>query len=384
MQVNTTAAVKDGAMRQAIDIGLLDLFGMVAKDWKRVFGGALLCGALAFGGATLVAPTFTARTTFLPPQQAQSSGAAAALSSLGALGALAGGVGMKTPADQYASLALSRTVSDQIIEQFELMKVYEETLRDDVRKELGENVRVLIGKKDGLITIEVDDKSPDRAAKMANAYVERLRALADTLAVTEAQQRRRFFEQQLAMTRDRLTQAQVALQGSGYSQGVLKAEPKAAAELYARLRAELTAATVKLETMGSMLTDRAPELQQQRALVQALRGQIASVEQKSEQPGGGTEAGAERDAGYIGKYREFKYQETLFELFARQYEMARVDEAREGGLIQVLDAAVVPERKSKPKRGLLAAGAAVVAAVLLAVWSVVSQIGSALRRARSV
>lgn len=379
MQVTTSAGADDGSVRHAIDIGLLDLLGMVGNDWKRVCGGALLCGALAFGAASLVAPSFTARTTFLPPQQAQSSGAAAALSSLGALGALAGGVGMKTPADQYASMALSRTVSDQIIDQFELMKVYDEKLRDDVRKELGENVRVLIGKKDGLITIEVDDKSPERATKMANAYVGRLRALADTLAVTEAQQRRRFFEQQLTMTRDRLTQAQVALQGSGYSQGVLKAEPKAAAELYARLRAELTAATVKLETLGSMLTDRAPELQQQRALVQALRTQITNVEQKSDAPVSGA-GSAGSDAGYIGKYREFKYQETLFELFARQYEMARVDEAREGGLIQVLDEAVVPERKSKPKRGLLAAGVAAAVLVLLSAWTVMAQIGAALRR----
>lgn len=360
-------------LRRQIDIGLLDLAGMIGRDWKRVSGGALLSGALAFGAATLVPPTFTARTTFLPPQQQQSSGAAAALSSLGALGALAGGA-VKTPADQYASLALSRTVSDRIIDQFDLMKVYDEDLRDDTRMELADNVRVLLGKKDGLITIEVDDKSPERASRMANAYIDRLREMTDALAVTEAQQRRRFFEKQLTTTRDQLTQAQVALQGSGYSQGVLKAEPKAAADTYARLRAELTSATVKLETLGRMLTERAPEIQQQQALVTALRAQVAAVEQKSETPS---------DAGYISKYREFKYQETLFEMFARQYELARVDEAREGGLIQVLDVAVVPERKSKPKRGTIAVLAAVAAGLLLSGWSVLRQINAQLRRPAS-
>jgi uncharacterized protein involved in exopolysaccharide biosynthesis len=210
---------------------------------------------------------------------------------------------------------------------------------------LAKNVRIGVGKKDGLITVEVDDKSPQRAADMANRYVDELRYMTSNIAIGEAQQRRLFFERQLAQTRDRLTSAQLALQASGFSQGALKAEPKAAAEGYAKLRAEATAAEVRLQAIRGSLVDDTPEVRQQQATLNALRAQLARLEQASDSASG---------PDYIGKYREFKYQETLFELFAKQYELARVDESREGALIQVVDLAAPPELKSKPKRALTA------------------------------
>jgi uncharacterized protein involved in exopolysaccharide biosynthesis len=192
---------------------------------------------------------------------------------------------------------------------------------------------------------------------MANRYVEELRRMTSTIAVSEAQQRRLFFERQLGQTRDRLTAAQLALQGSGFSQGALKAEPKAAAEGYAKLRAEVTAAEVRLQAMRGSLVDETPEVRQQQATLNALRAQLARLEQASDAAGG---------PDYVGKYREFKYQETLFELFARQYELARVDESREGALIQVVDEASPPERKSSPKRALVAVSATMAALLVLA------------------
>lgn len=339
------------------EISLIDLFKVVAIHWKLVVFGPLLAGVAAFGVASLIPPTFTAQTTLLPPQQQQSS-AAAALSQLGTLAGLAGGaVGVKSPADQYIGLMQSVTVSDRIIEEFKLMAVYEAKFRQDARKALAANVRIAAGKKDGLITIEVDDHDPTRAADIANAYVAGLRHVTSTLAVSEAQQRRAFFEIQLQNTKERLTRAQIALQTSGINQGTLKTEPKAAAEGYARLRAELTSAEVRLQTMQRMLSENSPELLQQQAMLSALRSEIRRLEQQDNTSGQSDE--------YITKYREFKYQETLFELFARQYELARLDESREGALIQVLDIATPPERKSKPKRGLIAAAASIVFGFLL-------------------
>lgn len=283
----------------------------------------------------------------------------AALGSLGALAGLAGG-SVKSSADQYVALMTSVTVSDRIIDAFDLMKVYEQEYRSDTRKILSKTVSINAGKKDGLITIEVDDKDPKRAAAMANAYVDGLRYMTSNLAVSEAQQRRVFFETKLGETKEKLTQAQIALQASGFNPGAIKTEPKAAAEAYARVQAEVTAAEVKLKSLRSMLADSASEVVQQLALLSALRGQLDRIE-RSSQP-------ASENADYITRYREFKYQETLFELFARQYENARLDESREGTLIQVVDPAAVPDKKSKPKRAFIVLGGVVAGFLLSSLW----------------
>jgi uncharacterized protein involved in exopolysaccharide biosynthesis len=338
------------------ELTLGELLLALRRRWRLLIVAPLVVGALALGITYLIPPTFTASTTFMPPQQGQ-SGAAAALAALGPLASLAGGASaVRTPGDQYVALIQSVTVADRLIEQFKLMEVYDSKYRVDARRDLTKNVRVALGKKDGLITIEVDDTSPQRAADMANRYVDELRRVTAGLAVTEAQQRRVFFEQQLQQGRDRLAQAQQALQASGFNAGALKAEPKAAAEAFARLRAEATAAEVRLQATRTALMDSAPEVQQQLATLSALRAQLAAAERATDSSGG---------PDYIGRYREYKYQETLFDLYARQFELARVDESREGALIQVIDPATAPERKSKPKRALIAGGAALVAAVLL-------------------
>lgn len=341
-------------------VGLLDLAIPLAESRWWLIGGPILAAAAAFGVTYLIPPSFTARTSLLPPQQQQSA-AAAALGQLGALAGLAGGAAgnLKSPADQYVALMQSTRVADQLIDRHGLMKIYDVDYRFEARKELASNTRITAGKKDGLIVIEVDDEDPKRAASIANDYVEQLRSLNNQLALTEAQQRRVFFETELKQTRDRLASAQQALEASGFAQGALKAEPKAAAESYAKLRAELTSAEVRLQTMRRNLADGTPEVQQQSTLVGALRGQVAALERNTDL-GGGSE--------YVSKYREFKYQETLFELFARQYELARVDESREGALIQVVDAATAPERKSKPKRVMIAAAAAALSLFGLIVW----------------
>ena len=350
-------------------LSLLDVALLLARHLKLLILGPLCVGLAALGATYLIAPTFTARTSFLPPQQPQSA-AASALSSLGALSGLAVGAGgLKSPADQYVSLLQSVTVQDQLIDTFKLMQVYESKFRFEARKTLAGNVRVSLGKKDGLIAVEVDDTDPKRAAELANRHVDELRRVTAELALSEAQQRRQFFDIQLKQTRDKLSQAQLALQSSGFNQSALRAEPKAAADSYARMRAEVTAAEVRLQTLRGGLVDSAPEVQQQVTRLQALRGQLGKLESSLN----GAESG-----DYVSKYREFKYQETLFDLFSRQYELARVDESREGSLIQVVDAATPPEHKSRPRRAIVAVVSTGIGLIMALLFVVLRQ---SLRRA---
>jgi uncharacterized protein involved in exopolysaccharide biosynthesis len=341
---------------------MLDLALPLAQHWKLLLLGPLLVGLVVLGISFLMPKTYLSRTVFLPPQQQQSA-AAAAISQLGALSGLAGAAAnIKSPADQYIALLQSVTISDRLIDAFDLMKVYDEKYRFRAREVLARNVRVTLGKKDGLITVEVEDESAPRAADMANRYVEELRGLTSRLALTEAQQRRVLFETQLMQTRDRLTKAQQALQASGYSQGALNSDAKASAEGYARLRAETTAAELRLQALRRGLSDATPEVQQALSTVGGLRTQLARLAESTDLTGA---------PDYVSKFREFKYQETLFELLARQYELARVDEAREGALVQVVDEAKPAEYKHRPLRALIAAAAWLVSLILLAmfVWA---------------
>jgi capsule polysaccharide export protein KpsE/RkpR len=283
----------------------------------------------------------------MPPQQQQSS-AAAMLAGLGALGGLAGAAsGLKNPADQYVAFLKSRSVQDALIDRFKLTERYDEKFKQDTRKSLEKNVQIAAG-KDGLITIDVDDRDPQFSAQLANAHVEELGKLLNRLAVTEAQQRRMFFERQLNNAKDNLTKAEQALKSSGVNSSALKANPGAAVEGLAKLKATITAQEIKLASMRGYLTESAPDFKQAQTELSAMRGQMARAEKED------SGAGSGGDSDYIAKFRDFKYHETLFDLFAKQFEMARVDESREGAVIQVLDVAQTPERKSKPKKALIA------------------------------
>jgi uncharacterized protein involved in exopolysaccharide biosynthesis len=340
-------------------ISLMELASVLLARWRLLLAVPTTVGLTALAVSFLIPPTFTARTTFLPPQQQQSS-AASALASLGALAGLAGGaVNIKTPGDQYISLMQSVNVEDRIVDRFKLMALYETKYRFQARTTLEKNVRISLGKKDGLITLEADAKDPQLAADMANQYVAELRRLTSELALTEAQQRRAFFKTELENTKSKLDGAQQALQSGGFNAGAIKTEPRAAAEAYAQLKAQQTAAEVRLQALRRTLTDIAPEVQQQASLVGALQAQLMKL-------GARTDNGS--DADYVSRYREYKYQEALYELFSKQYEVARLDESREGGLIQVIDVATPPEHKSGPRRLMLALAAGCLAMILVMAW----------------
>lgn len=340
------------------DISLLDLAITIRQNLGLLLIAPAVAGGLALGGSFLIRPTFTATTTFLQPQQQQSA-AAAMLQGLGALGGLAGSAaGLKNPADQYVAFVKSRSVQDALVKRFDLQQRYEAELHDDAIRALEDAARVSAG-KDGLIKIEVDDHDPKFAADLANAHIEELSKLLDRLAVTEAQRRRMFYEKQLEQTKQKLTTAQATLQQSGISEGALRTEPKMAAEAYASLKAAVTAAQVKLQSMRTYMTEQSPEFKVAQSELSALQAQLSKVEVANT---------ALADDAYVVKYRDFKYQETLFEMFAKQFELAKLDEARDGAPIQVVDKAQPPQRKSKPKKLLIGLGASLLTGFALLVF----------------
>ena len=325
----------------------------VSSRWIRVLVTALSTAAAGYCGSFVITPQFTSHTTFIPPQQQQSMAASA----IASLSNLAGAATVRSPVEQYISLLQSESVTDRLIDQFDLLHVYDVKFRYRARTKLLSQTTIIAGKKDGLITVSVDDTDAHRAAALANQFVTELRRLTSTLAVSEAQQRRVFFQNQLEETKAKLIAAQTALQQSGFSQGALNTEPQAAASGYARMRGELAAAEVKLEGLRGSLANTSPEVRQQSATVTAIENQLRTLENAA--------ASEQSSPDYVSKYRGFKYEETLFDLMAKQYEIARVDESREGALIQVVDSAKIAEQKSWPRRILFAAGGGLVGLLLI-------------------
>ena len=368
------------------EISLVELATTLGEEKKLIFGLPFVAGILAIVVSLLLTPIFTAKTTLLPPQNNSGGGAAAAaLASLGGLAGLAGISTGGTTADTVVAMLKSRSAKDQIIDQFNLVEYYEADLREDVYKTLDTNVRVSSDKKSNIITVEVDDKDPELAAKMANAYYEILKGLMTRVAVTEAQQRRQFFEDQFLKSKEELSNAEVKLKETQERTGLveLKSQAEATIEAVARLRGEIAQREVQLSAMRTFAT---PENADYRRVVGELNGLRAELK-KLDKGGEGGELGLvsagnlpEQGLEYVRALREVKYQEAVFEIMAKQFELAKVDEAKDGGNVQQLDAAVVPERKSKPKKAIIVI-ATVLAAGFLAV--LIAFVRSAMRKANT-
>jgi len=371
-----TPHLQDSSAEAEDEISLLDLLQVLVENLRLLVLGPLGAGLLALGVSFIIAPTFTASVKFMPPQQQQSA-AAGLIQSLGALGGLAGAAsGIKNPSDQYIAFLKSRSVQDALIERFNLLDRFEAKYKEDARKTLEGMVKASAG-KDGLISVEVEDKDPQFAANLANAHVEELHKLLARLAVTEAQQRRVFFEKQLDLAKTNLVRSEQALKSSGVNSSSLKANPAAAVAGMASLKAALTAQEIKVANMRGYLTESAPLFKQAQNELMVLRQQITKAETQDATKGADASMGSVGSTGpetdYIARYRDFKYHETLFELMAKQYEIARVDESREGAVIQVVDPAFPPERKSKPKKAQIAMITTLATGFALLLWVFVRQ-----------
>lgn len=339
---------------------LYDVLLTVKRHSRRVAVATVSAGAIAFGASMFMTPMYTARVTFLPPSQSDSA-AGMLMGGLSGLASLAGGLGMKSSDEQWVGMLRSETVEDAMVRRFDLMKRYDAKFHFVARKRLEARTSVTLG-KDGLVKVEVDDADPATAAQMASAYVEELQKLSDTLAITDASKRRQFFEGQLKQANDALVKAQVALEKGGISESLLKASPEAAVDVVGQLKAQETAAEIKMNVLRGRVTTSSPEWRDAVQELAAVRAQLAAASASSfREASASGPAASQGGADYIRRYRDFKYAETLFEMMARQYELAKLDEAKQGAFIQIVDHPTVPEWKSSPKRALIALVMAVVA-----------------------
>lgn len=350
------------------EISLLDLLIVLAERKRLIFwvtaGFAITAAVISF----ILPVKYTATVTLLPPQQnsSLSSQLAAQLGSLGGLAQMAGGSALlKNPNDMYVAMLKSRTVEDAMVRDFSLMQEYDEKYPSDARKKFEHYATVDGSGKDGLIHISVEDHDPAKAAAMANGYVEEFRKLSQNLALTEAQQRREFFEDQLKQANQNLTDAEEALTATEQKTGLIQLDSQARAliESAAALRAQIAAKEVQIQAMQTYATGENAQVVQAEEELAGLRTQLAKLGGAGENSdaiivpkGQMAAAGME----YIRRLRDVKYYETIFEILARQFELAKLDEAKEGAIIQVVDPAIVPDRKSSPRRALIVIGTAAV------------------------
>lgn len=348
--------------------GLIDLVIILARSKRLLVGLPLAVAILAILASLALPDMYKASTKLLPPKQAE-SGAAAMLAQLGGMGGLAAGMaGLKSPNEVYIGMLNSRTVADRLLARFKLKEHYGLASTEKARTMLAENTQITVG-KDGLITIEVEDGNRQLVAPLANAYVDELLNLTKVLAVSEAGQRRMFYEQQLEQAKRNLVAAEVKLKGSLDTRGVISVDgqSRAIVETVSRLRAQVSAKEIQLGSMQAFVTENNPQYRRVREELLSLRAELSRLEngRPAAQDGDAAPQGLEN----IQTLRDVKYYQMLYELLAKQYEAARLDEAKEASVVQVLDPALEPERKFKPKRVLIGAVAALVA--LLAAIAIV-------------
>ena len=345
---------------------------------------ATIASVIAGGLLCLVLPVrYTATTKILTPQQTASAAsllmnqfAGAGSSSLAAMAGQGLGLGLKNPNDMYVGMLKSRPVADALIQEFSLATLYRAKDMTAARKKLASRTEV-VSEKDGFIVISVTDGDKKRAAELANGYTRELHTLTRNLAVTEASQRRLFYEDQLNDAKAALVRAEAAFQQVQQKKGLVQpdAQAKAVVEGLAALRAQVAAKQVELEALKSFSTERNPAVQIAEREMTSLEGEAARMEERSRASGFGDltlqdvpGAGME----YLRAAHEVQYRQAIFDLLMKQYDAARLDEAKEAAVIQVMEPAIEPDRKSSPRYTLtllLFAAAGVFIGCLLALCS---------------
>jgi capsule polysaccharide export protein KpsE/RkpR len=330
----------------------------------------------------LIPPRFRSQARLMPPEQGAGSGLAAlaalagrgSSSSSGGVGAALGGglggmatdlLGLKTSGALFVDMLQGSTIEDDLITKFDLRKVYGDRLWEQARRDLANHTDVKEDRKSGVITIAVSDHDPHRAQQMAQEYVEALNQLLAKVSTSSARRERMFLEQRLKAVKQNLDDA--ARQFSEYSSKSgtldLPSQSRAMLESEATLEGQLVAAESELEGLQQIYTD-------SNIRIRTLRGRIAGLKQQIEGMSGNKvdlnsdQADIAGDLPSIRKlplvgvewanlYRQAKIQETVYELLTQEYEFAKVQEAKEIPTVNVLDAPLLPERKSFPPRILI-------------------------------
>ena len=355
-------------------VDLVAVFATLKAGRRFIFITAFACFCVAALVAFLLPNLYSSAASFIPPSTSTSSAAAIAsqLSSLGA-SSLLGGV--KSSGDLYAGILRSRSIGTELVDRFDLKKVYRAKYEIDAIKHLASSTAIEVGVKDPIVTITVTDRSQTRARDMANAYLNALVETNGRLALTESSQRRLFFDRQLASEKNALADAEVDLKKTEEQSGLIAPGGQTTVQIQtiAQTRAQIAARQVELAGLRQSLADQNPSVIQLSSEIADLQGQLARL-----QKGSGTdESGSipvskvpELQLDFVRKEREVKYHTALFDILAKQDEAARLDEAREAPLLQILDSASYPEEKSSPHRTLIALGGLLIGGLLGCAWVV--------------
>lgn len=341
------------AIESTQDEGGIDFLSLLAaigeeKRFIARFAGVILGLAILYAYTTT--PVFKAKTVVYPPQNPGANSMAIMAATMVAPSAGLGGLAasLKGQEELYIALLSSESVLDEVVRRLDLVTYYKAKKAYRARKKLAGATHVISMKKSGLISIEVEDKDPAMAAKMANAHVDALNKLFDRLAITSAQQRRKYLEKQIAKTQEELDNADSSFRSlsgkGGFSVTDTLAESKINAS--AVLRAQIAAKEVQLSAVAQFTTDQNPDTRRVMSELAALRAQLAKFESGGQQLDEMKPEGKEA----LLALRNLKVQQTLMELLVKQYEFARIEETKESALVQQVDIATPPEQKFKPKR----------------------------------
>lgn len=373
-------AAPEGSRPDDDGMELLDLLLVIAREKKMILRATAAAAVLSTAIAMLLPSVYSAKAVILPPQEDHSGlnpltiGALSAFSSAGSNGGLSGVLGLENPSDIYIGMLKSRSVADAVAQRFKLQTLYGADSMAETREELEKKVFVTNG-TDGLISVVFEDDDAQRAADIANAYVEELEKLTRRIAITEAAQRRLFIEQQIRLTQEKLVKAEDALKLTQELTGVidLDNQGKAIIEAVAAIRAQAAAKEVQISTMQSFAASGNPDLIRARQELAGLRAQIGKLEHDNLSGNGDIMVATGRmpEAGleYLRKLRDLKNQQAVYEMLVRQYESARVDEARNSVVIQVVDPAIVLDEESGPRRTLIVLLTTVFTLILSVMWA---------------
>lgn len=344
------------------EISLIDLLIVLAQRKRMIFWITAAFALLSLAVSFLLPVRYTATVVLLPPQPKSSLSEmfASQLGSLGGLTSLAGGsFGIKNPNDMYVAMLKSHTVENGMIRRFGLMQEYRKRYISDARKEFEHYATVDGSGKDGLIHISVEDRDPNRAAALANGYVDEFRDLSQHLAITEASQRALFFKQQLDQANDSLVKAEDALVQTEKKTGMIQVDAQARAliDSAASLNAQIAAKEVQIQEIRTYANGDNAQLVRAEQELDGLQAQLAKLGGSQGVSAGGiiVPKGLVPTASleYVRRVRDVKYYDTIFNILAQQFELAKLDEAKEGALIQVVDTANPPDKRSFPKRTLI-------------------------------
>jgi len=360
-------------VREESEIDLVELIRVLLQNKFVILKFSLVPAVLTAIVVLIMNPYYAGVSSFLPPNS-MSTGASALLGQLGALG-MAGAAlgGFKDPTLIYVGVLESRTVADDLIQQFDLAKIYKTKKLSQTEGVLKSHTKINAG-KDSIVVITVKENDPKLAADLANAYLAALHKQNDRIAFTEAGQKRLFFERQLEKEKDLLAEAEVEMARTQEQSGLIQPGGQAQLQIQtiAQTQAQIASLEVELAAMSQAATSENPDVIRIKSQIEGLKTQLAKLENSGTRGGPGnvqvpTSRVPELTLTYVRKARNVKYHEALYELLMRQYESAKLDEAHSAPLVQVVDYAVVPDSKAGPPRTLLTLLAAVLGGFIGAV-----------------